>query len=180
MPNPTHSANDDQIAADAANGAGLFVAPEKIKFLNPLFDKTTTIFLANYDAAAHYDAAAQIAKRHSPREFLPQKLLEGEEPTAEQPQDVQAAENRHGKLEYDTCLPARVMRFAGTVVGFVVGGLAGAALGSLVAALAENIVAEQSNNIWLKLKLIGPWRVRCTSNDDGASSADVDRPWQDG
>lgn len=135
MPNLTHRANHEQIAATAADGAGLIVAHEKIKFQDPPFDETVAVLLP--DGSHH---------------AVP--------------------------VERETYFPARLMRFTGTVIGFVLGGPAGAAFGSLVAALAGNFMEKQSNNIWLTLRLIGLWRARCKGNDRRPSSAEAGRPSQ--
>ncbi len=176
MPNPTHRANDEQTAAAPADNVRLIVAHGKIKFPNPFSDKINAVFLRN---GSHHDALGLTAKMRPPRELLPQERPNDEKQGAEQPQDMGVAEDRRIKSECETCFPTRLMRSAGTIIGFVLGGLVGAAFGSVVGTLAGIIVAEQNNNIWRKLKLIGLWRARGTSNDHRSSCAEVDSPWQD-
>jgi hypothetical protein len=129
MPNPADRENDKKIAAAAAEGAALIVAPENIEVLDPPVDKTRIIILPDESLHQRFDHDGQYVRQ------VPDHVLAGEEkePTRE------------------TSFLGRLLRFAGTVAGFLVGGPAGAALGSVVGELAGDIAAEQSNIIWPKL-----------------------------
>lgn len=131
MPNPADRGIDKQIAAAAAEGAALIVAPENIEFLDQLVDKTRIIILPDGSLQQRFDHDGQYVRQ------VPDHVLAGED----QPKEPKR----------ETSFLGGVLRFAGAVVGFLVGGPAGAALGSVVGELAGDIAAEQSNIIWPKL-----------------------------
>ena len=110
MLNPAPKGNDQQIAVTATEGAALIGLPEKIEFLNFLVDKTESIVLPDV-----------------------QERLDGEGRYPRQESDqVQAEEDQPKELKRETSFFGAALRFAGAIVGFLVGGSAGAALGSIV------------------------------------------------
>jgi hypothetical protein len=126
MLNPAPKGNDQQIAVTAAESAAPIVVPEKIEFLNFLVDKTESIVLP--DVQERLDGEGRY-----PRQVSDQVQAEGDQPK---------------ELKRETSFLGGALRFAGAILGFLVGGPAGAALGSIVGEVMGDMAAERSSIIW--------------------------------
>jgi hypothetical protein len=152
------------------------IACEEIEFLNPLRNETTTILLPD---GSHHDVPGLIAKMSLQLGASRRERFDDDEQDAEQQlHDALAVEDRRRELDREISLIARLLRFAGATVGFLMGGPPGALLGSTVAEIAGDIVAERSNRIWRKLRSIGLRRTRRASDHHRPSSVDANRPWK--
>ncbi|SHG45377.1 hypothetical protein [Bradyrhizobium erythrophlei] len=126
MLNPAPRGNDQQIAVTAAESAALIVVPEKIEFLNFLADKTESIDLP--DVQGRLDGEGRYPRQVS--------------------EQVQAEEDQPKELKRETSFLGGALRFAGAIVGYMLGGPAGAALGSIVGEVMGDMAAERSSIIW--------------------------------
>jgi len=149
-PNPASAGTDRQIA-NAEAGAALIVAPETIEFLNRVVDETKVSVVP--------DGALQ-------ERFGGERLL-----AEAAPDDVVAGEGQSSQPKREASLLAGPLRFAGTVIGFLMGGPAGAALGSVFGELADDVVAEQGNMIWQKLGSALFFRKRAHHEEDAGDCA---------
>jgi hypothetical protein len=123
MPDSAHRGNDEPIAAAVRDSAAL------IELLEPLADKTI-IILRDTSLQESFDCDGEYAERI---------------------RDDAAAETAHSHARCETCFLAKVLCFAGAVVGFLIGGPVGAAYGSAVGKLSGDIAAGRANMIWPKL-----------------------------
>jgi hypothetical protein len=131
MPNPAYGGNERQTAVATGEGIARIVTPENSEFLNPLVDETRVTVLPDGSLQERFSHEGQCAE--------------------EAPEDVLAGADQSNEPKRETSFLGGLLRFAGGVVGFVMGGPAGAALGSVIGEAAGDIAAEQSNIIWPKL-----------------------------
>ena len=127
MLNPAPKGNDQQIAVTAAGKRGT--------------DRGTS----RRSNASTFSSTKPRASR------LPdvQERLDGEGRYPRQVSDqVQAEEDQPKELKRETSFLGGALRFAGAIVGFLVGGPAGAALGSIVVEVMGDMAAERSSIIW--------------------------------
>jgi hypothetical protein len=122
MPDSAHRGNDEPIAAAVGECAAL------IELREPLADETSIIILRDRSLREGFDDDGEYAERIR--------------------DDAPAEEDASG---CETCFLAKILCYAGAVVGFLMGGPVGAAYGSAVGELSGDIAAGRANMIWPKL-----------------------------
>jgi hypothetical protein len=125
MPDSPHRGNDEPVAAAVGESAAL------IELREPIADETRIIILRDGSLREGFDHNGEYAERIR--------------------DDAPAEEDHPHASRCETCFLAKVLCFAGAVVGFLMGGPVGAAFGSAVGELSGDIATGRANMIWPKL-----------------------------
>jgi hypothetical protein len=148
MRNPAGRGNNE-IPAAAAQRTAPIASPDRTEFLNPRVDNTRIVLRPD---GPHHDLHGPIAERPSAQEFSLQMRCDRDGQHAQRVAgDVQAEADQANEPAREACFLAKLLRFTGAVVGFLMGGPAGAGLGSIIGELAGDIAAERSTMILRKL-----------------------------